>query len=167
MTIPAWLRTSTDATIEATDALTLAAGWWAFWVLDLQAWQAFMGGALPAWGWLALAALYAFVLAVRWPRFIGGPAMLAGLSGACSQTLAINSIASIESTRLTDGTYWPALAVVSTIVACAVLVVFFAEVARDAGATPQRDAWTLALVIGQACAVLTAVIAWAVSGLCC
>jgi hypothetical protein len=158
MTIPAWLRTSTDATIEATDALALAAGWWSFWVLDLQAWQAFMGGALPAWGWLALAAIYAFVLAVGWPRFIGGPAMLAGLSGACSQTLAINA------TAADDGA---AVAVVSTLAACTVLVVVFAEVARDAGATPQRDAWTLALVIGQACAVLTAVIAWAVSGLCC
>jgi hypothetical protein len=156
--LPPWLRHSHDATIEATDALTIAAGWWAFWVLDLQAWQAFMGGALPAWGWLALAALYAFVLAVGWPRFIGGPAMLAGLSGACSQTLAINVVVADDGAAAT---------IVSTLTACAVLVVVFAEVARDAGAQPQRDVWTLALVIGQACAVLTAVIAWAVSGLCC
>jgi hypothetical protein len=157
MTLPAWLRTPTAATVDTTDALTLAAGWWAFWVLDLQAWQA-LGGALPAWGWLTLAAAYAFLLAVGRPRLIGGPAILAGLSGACSQTLAINAVAADDSA---------AVAVVSTLAACAVLVVVFAEVARDAGAQPQRDVWTLALVIGQACAVLTAVIAWAVSGLCC
>jgi hypothetical protein len=157
MTIPAWLRTPTAATIDATDALTLASGWWAFWVLDLQAWQA-LGGSLPAWGWLALAAVYAFVLAIGRPRFIGGPAMLAGLSGACSQTLAINVVAADDGAAAT---------IVSTLTACAVLVVVFTEITRDAGAQPQRDVWTLALVIGQACAVLTAVIAWAVSGLCC
>ena len=91
MTLPSWLRASKAATVDPSRALAMAGAWWAFWVLDLQAWQAWTGAAWPAWAWLALSWGYG-ALALWWPRFIGGPAMLAGLSGGCVTTLAVNPI---------------------------------------------------------------------------
>lgn len=90
-------------------------------------------------------------LALWWPRFIGGPAMLAGLSGACVTTLAVNSLVAVEGF---------AIACVSTI-AAAVLVLVIAGSNLPAE-MPQRDAWTLCLACGQAVASSAVAIGYAV-----
>ena len=158
MTLPGWLRHPREATLEPAPALGLALAWWVFWVLDLQAWQGWFGGALPAWGWLALSAVYGALAIAGRPRFIGGPAMLCGLSGACTQTLAINHLAAGD---------WLGVPVSATMMAACMLVMAFGDRIADAPAMAQREVWMLALCLGQACAVLTVVVAWAVSGLCC
>ena len=151
MTLPPWLRASKAATVDPSRALAMTGAWWAFWVLDLQAWQAWTGVAWPAWAWLALSWGYG-ALALWWPRFIGGPAMLAGLSGACVTTLAINSLVATEG--------W-AIACVATIAAAALVLVV---AARDLPAEmPQRDAWTLCLACGQAVAPSAVAIGYAVA----
>jgi len=139
-----WLRASKAATIDPSRALAMAGAWWVFWTLDLQAWQT-LGGSLPAWAWLALSWGYG-ALALWWPRFIGGPAMLCGLSGACVTTLAFNSLVAVEGFAV-EGF---ALACVSTIAAAAlVLIVAGSNLPAE---MPQRDAWTLCLACGQAVA---------------
>ena len=148
--LPAWLRASKAATIDPSRALSLAGAWWVFWTLDLQAWQT-LGGSLPAWAWLALSWGYG-AMALWWPRFIGGPAMLAGLSGACVTTLAVNTLAATEG---------PAIACAATIAAAALVLVL---AARDLPATmPTRDAWTLCLACGQAVASSAVAIGYAAS----
>lgn len=150
MILPPWLRASKAATVDPSRALALAGAWWVFWVLDLQVWQ-HLGGALPVWGWLACSWGYG-ALCLWWPRFIGGPAMLAGLSGACVATLAINSIVGIEG---------PAIACVSAIAAAAlVLVVASRDLPEE---LPQRDAWVLVLACGQAVASVSVAIAYALA----
>ncbi len=151
VTLPPWLRASKAATLDPSRALAMTGAWWAFWVLDLQAWQAWTGVAWPAWAWLALSWGYG-ALALWWPRLIGGPAMLVGLSGACVTTLAINSLVATEG--------W-AIACVATIAAAALVLVV---AARDLPAEmPQRDAWTLCLACGQAVASATVAIGYAVA----
>ena len=150
MTLPPWLRASKAAIIDPSRALAMAGAWWVFWTLDLQAWQG-LGGSLPAWAWLALSWGYG-ALALWWPRLIGGPAMLVGLSGACVTTLAINSLVATEG--------W-AIACVATIAAAALVLVV---AARDLPAEmPQRDAWTLCLACGQAVAPSAVAIGYAVA----
>lgn len=158
MTLPAWLRHPREATVDPANALGLALAWWVFWVIDLQAWQAWTGAVWPVWSWAALSALYGALAWAGRPRFIGGPAMLCGLSGACMQTLAINHLAAGHSL---------VVAASSTLLAAFLLVLAFGQHIAEMPALPQRDAWTLALCLGQACSVLTAVVAWAVSVLCC
>jgi len=150
MTLQPWLRASKAATIDPSRALSMAGAWWVFWTLDLQAWQG-LGGSLPVWAWLALSWGYG-ALALWWPRFIGGPAMLAGLSGGCVTTLAINSLVAAEG---------EAIACVATIAAAALVLVV---AARDLPAEmPQRDAWTLCLACGQAVASATVAIGYAMA----
>ena len=150
MTIPPWLRASKSETIEPSRALAVAGAWWAFWTLDLQAWQG-LGGSLPVWAWLALSWGYG-ALCLWWPRFIGGPAMLAGLSGACVTTLAVNSLAAVEG---------PTVACVATVAAGAlVLVLASRDMPEEMKA---RDAWTVCLVCGQAVASATVAIGYAVA----
>ena len=151
MTLPPWFRASKSATLDPSRALVMAGAWWVFWVLDLQAWQAWTGAEWPAWAWLALSWGYG-ALALWWPRFIGGPAMLAGLSGGCVTTLAVNSLIATEG--------W-AIACVATIAAAALVLVV---AARDLPAEmPQRDAWTLCLACGQAVASSAVAIGYAVA----
>lgn len=151
MTLPPWLRASKAAAVDPSRELAMTGAWWAFWTLDLQAWQAWTGAAWPAWAWLALSWGYG-ALALWWPRFIGGPAMLSGLSGACVTTLAVNTLAATEG---------PVVACVATIAAAALVLVV---AARDLPATmPTRDAWTLCLACGQAVASSAVAIGYAAS----
>ena len=157
MRLPAWLRHPLEATLDPGDALGLALAWWVFWVLDLQAWQG-LGGGLPAWAWAALSAGYGVLAIAGRPRFIGGPALLCGLSGACVQTCAVNELVAA------DG---PGVAVSATMVAACVLVAAFGGRVAEARLMAQREVWALALCFGLACSVLTMAAAWAVSELGC
>ena len=49
MTLPPWLRASKAAIVDPSRALAMAGAWWAFWVLDLQAWQAWTGAVWRPW----------------------------------------------------------------------------------------------------------------------
>lgn len=84
--------------------------------------------------------------------------MLSGLSGACMQTLAINSITVDHA---------GGVAISATMLTMCLMAMVVGQHIADLAPLPQREVWTLALCLGQACAVVTAIIAWAASGLCC
>ena len=152
MTFPVFLR---GRPFNPARALAMSGAWWVFWVIDLQAWQ-WWAGVASSWLLLALSVAYG-AAAVWWPRFIGGPAMLAGLSGACVQTIAINAVAA------QDGI---ACAVVSTLVSAALHVWLSAMHVWPFGSTA-KDVALLVNMQTQGCALLTPVAAWAISMLIC
>lgn len=152
MTFPVFLR---GRPFDPARALAMSGAWWVFWVVDLQAWQAWAGVA-PSWLMLALSVAYG-AAAVWWPRFIGGPTMLAGLSGACAQTVAINSVAA------QDGI---SCAVAATLVCAAAGAACLAR-AEWPGMTRPAKVYGEVIIEAQCCALLTPVAAWAISGLIC